>query len=226
MVDCNLLTEKKIRIFVRSYPDSLPINGVAVRYGHIQSVSDETLYTNEFGFVEFCYPRFSNVYVSLQKTNYVLSRYISGLPKPPKMLDVKLEEEYRSWGGSSDWYKASSFGVNSFYGVEKPIELPLPVEPPIEVPPVEEIIEEVIDIICQTEATPTVPATLSSYFPISIRDARWICNGIPENITNKNAIIKIDGVEIAQIMIRNGYASPLNLGTVPEFRDLLAELVG
>lgn len=214
MVKCGW-TEKKIRIFVRGTLNMVPIEGVRIRYGNAEAVSEEILTTDEVGIVEFCYPRLSTVYVSLQKTDYVFSTSLS----------KKEKGEFESWGASSEWVRA--LGMTTFlYGIKKPLELP-PVEEIIEEVEevIEEVIEAVIEAVCKTEADPTVPAALSAYFPISIRNARWICDGIPENITG-TGIIRIKGSDVAQIPIRNGYGSPINLGTIPEFKDLLKELVG
>ena len=217
MVECGW-TEKKIRIFVRETLGMVPIEGVRIRYGNAEAVSEEIFTTDEAGIVEFCYPRLSTVYVSLQKTDYVFSTSLS----------KKEKGEFESWGASSEWVRA--LGMTTFlYGIKKPPELP-PVEEVIEeveevIEEVEEVIEKIIEEVCRTEADPTVPAALSAYFPISIRNARWICDGKPENITG-TGIIRIKGSEVARIPIRNGYGSPINLGTIPEFKDLLKELVG
>ena len=217
MVECGW-TEKKITLQITPpfgiFPPK-PVSYANVRYGKMIGVAEETIKTDLTGKAEFCYLRGFTPYVSIQKTDYVFS------DRPITLLPTGQPSTEQSWGASSEWIKVPGL-YKTIFSFKKPVELP-PVEEVID--EVEEVIEKIIEEVCRTEADPTVPAALSAYFPISIRNAKWICDGIPENITG-TGIIRIKGSEVARIPIRNGYGSPINLGTTPVFRDLLKELVG
>ena len=205
-----------------------PVKDVIVKFGTATTEPIPYTTTNEFGEAIFDWPSvpFVRPYISLQKIDYVFSDSLS-VPKVPNCFYPY--PQCVNWGGSSKWFKISPWSnTKRIYAFKKPPELPpVPELPLVEevIEEVEEVIEKIIEEVCRTEADPTVPAALSAYFPISIRNARWICDGIPENITG-TGIIRIKGSDVAQIPIRNGYGSPINIGTTPVFRDLLKELVG
>jgi len=207
MAECSW-TENKI--IVTTNP---PVSGANIRYGNDELGIEETE-TDLLGKAEFCYIKGLAVYISIQKTNHVFSDELIVLSSTGE------PSTKQSWGASSPWVKV----YNPFIGFTPPkpmYSLKKPVEVEEIVEEVVEEVEEVIDEVCQTEASPTVPATLSTYFSISIRDAKWICNGKTEMINNKNAIIKVKGHEVAQIPIRNGYGSPINIGNMRKFKELV-----
>lgn len=136
------------------------------------------------------------------------------------------------WGQTSERVLVNPISRTAiFYGL---CEFRLP-EVPIDevIEEVEEFIEEVVEdvdevvkAVCEyvTSAEPSVPSTLSAYFPISIRNAEWTCpeTGEIENITGY-AKVRIEGYEF-DVPIRNGYGSPVNLGQSYEFRSILKSL--
>jgi hypothetical protein len=78
---------------------------------------------------------------------------------------------------------------------------------------------DIISDICtawETVATPTVPTTLSSSFPISVSGAKWVCGGASEFIDGTGKI-EIDG-KTFDLPLQKGYGR-VNLGDLIDFES-------